>query len=158
MDREYFLGAFVVAAIVGVIVARWFVARVGAWQVLREAEADRWSRVYVLGAVVVLLWVATSLVSQLVGGGSHAIGQVFLWNDGSVSQGRFYILSITSGTSSGMHFGIALGLVGYVLKVVREVGDGDSSEDREVDWARPSDGDGGTSEGGGAEWGRPAGE
>jgi len=155
MDREYFLGAFVVAAVVGVLIARWFISRVGAWEVLREAEEDRWARLYVLGAVVVLLWVATALVSQLVGGGSHAIGQALIFDNVLMGTFRLKFLSITSGTASGFQFGVALGLVGYVLRVVREVGDGESSDGRDVDWSRPAEADGDASEGGGSEWGRP---
>lgn len=158
MDRDWFLGAFVVAAAVGLLIARWFVSRVGAWEVLREAEADQWSRVYVLGAVVVLLWVATALVGQIISSGANVAAQVFVASDNFAWTPRLYVFSITTGISTGIHFGMAVGLIGYVLRVVRDVGDGESSEGGEVDWSRPSEGDGGASEGGDAEWARPAGE
>ena len=158
MDREWFLSAFVVAAVVGVIVARWFVRRAGAWQVLREAEEDRWSRLYVLGAVVVLLWVATALVGQIISSSANVATQVFVASNNFAWTPRLYVFSITSGISTGTQFGMAVGLIGYVLRVVRDVGDGEPSDGGDVDWSRPMEGEEGTSEGGGAEWGRPAGE
>ncbi len=130
MDREYFLGAFVVAAIVGVLIARWFISRVGAWEVLREVEEDRWARLYVLGAVVVVLWVATALVGQLISGATSVTTQVIVSSGNFLENPRLYtyIFSVTAGISTGTQFGIALGLVGYVLRVVTDVGDGESSD------------------------------
>lgn len=151
MDRDWFVGAFVVAAIVGLLITSWFIRRVGAWEVLREAEADRWSRVYVLGAMVVLLWVATALVGQIISSSANVATQVFVASDNFAWTPRLYVFSITSGISTGTQFGMAVGLIGYVLRVVRDVGDGDSSEGGEVEWAQPSEGNEGAAEGGDAE-------
>jgi hypothetical protein len=158
MDREWFLGAFAVAAVVGLLITRWIIRRVGAWQLLREAEEDRWARLYVLGAVVVLLWVATAVVGQLISSTASATTQVLISSGNFLESPRQYLFSISAGISIGINFGFALGLIRFVLRVVREVGDGDSSEGGEVDWSRPTESDAGTSEGGDAEWARPAGE
>ena len=105
---------------------------------LREVEEDRWARLYVLGAVVLLLWIPTALVGQIVSMAVSATTQVIISSGNFMESPRRSVYSVTTGISMGIHFGIALGLIGYVLQVVREVGDGEPSDGGDAEGARPA--------------------
>jgi Trk-type K+ transport system membrane component len=148
MDRGYFLTGFGIAAAVAFSVALVLVARVDAWRLLRQTDDDPRARLYLLAAVVVLLWVATFLTAQIVSAASVAASQAFVFSGDVFESGaRLRWLSLSSGISTGVQAGFALGLIGYVLRAVMEIrsvvvddSDWESADGGgDVDWSRPSE-------------------
>ncbi len=124
MDREYFFGGFIVAALVAVIAARLLVARVEDSGLSRASKDGPHTTLYVQAAVLVLLWVVLSLAAQIVVGAAHASTELFdfesIFDGGSFqASARVRVQSIASGVGTGTNLGIGVGLVGFAFNALR---------------------------------------
>ncbi len=113
MELTYVI-PFVLAGLISFAFARWLSLLIPN----ADAEAGSQNQLLVLGALVLLLTVATSIVTQVVAGVSQFALQSGIVGD---SFQGFRRIQIAGGVLSGTILGLALGIAPYVFEAFRSV-------------------------------------